>query len=118
MSDEITIPEFGGEMTFKAILAPAMEIAKQGDTEAAQRYIEAYDQHLAEIQPDLDAEGRRSIIMSNLGYYAGYYDDEMRTAVEEVFGAIHPIFGTMRPTPEQAFAMGQAVGEELREGGE
>jgi hypothetical protein len=54
----------------------------------------------------------------NLGYWAGYYDNETRERVERLFRCEHPVFGSIAkngpPTPEQAFAAGVRMGERLR----
>src|SRR5262245_32205857 len=43
----------------------------------------------------------------NLGYWAGYFDNPTRAHVEKVFGAAHPVFGSVRPDPNVAYAAGQ-----------
>lgn len=47
---------------------------------------------------------------SNLGYWAGYYDQGTRLRVEKLFRCKHPVFGAIakdgQPSPEQAFRMG------------
>lgn len=45
----------------------------------------------------------------NLGYFAGYYDQETRLRVERLFECEHPVFGKAidgRPTMQQAFNAG------------
>ena len=58
---------------------------------------------------------------SNLGYFAGYYDSETRARVERLFKCAHPIFGPIaqkgEPSPEEAFKMGQQMGESLKKKG-
>lgn len=39
------------------------------------------------------AEEAHKIILSNLGYMAGYYDRQTSQKVHDLFGANHPIFG-------------------------
>lgn len=51
----------------------------------------------------------------NLGYYAGYYNNETRERVERLFGCAHPIFGAIAedgpPTAEEALAAGRLAAE-------
>lgn len=58
------------------------------------------------------------IAQKNLGYYAGYYDNETRKMVEELFFCEHPMFGSIKEkgdtTPEQAFEIGKKLGEILK----
>lgn len=46
----------------------------------------------------------------NLGYFAGYYDNNTRERVERLFKCAHPIFGKISesgaPTPSEALAAG------------
>jgi len=48
---------------------------------------------------------------ANLGYFAGYYDDETRERVERLFRCSHPVFGSIAvdgpPTPEQCVRAGE-----------
>ena len=63
-------------------------------------------------------EEAEQIERSNLGYFAGYYDNETRERVERLFKCAHPIFGaiatTPPPTPEQALKMGKQMGQETQ----
>jgi hypothetical protein len=50
-------------------------------------------------------------VRSYLGYYAGYYSNEVRERVERLFRCEHPVFGPIAlngpPSPETAFRLGQ-----------
>lgn len=63
-------------------------------------------------------EEAEAIQRKNLGYFAGYYDNETRERVERLFQREQPIFGSIAkngpPTPEQAFEMGMRFGESKR----
>ena len=84
---------------------PAMKITDQAE---ADKYFEACVNHQVSFgqctrQEAIDIE------RSNLGYFAGYYDNETRERVERLFKCQHPIFGPISegsPTPEEAFEMG------------
>lgn len=103
-------PENKETLTYGEVLDPAMEIT---DPQDAQQYLAEYVKH---IQKFLDDDPRddnmtaEEIAKSNLGYYAGYYSDETRKRVEELFTCAHPIFGSIKengsPTPKEAFQMG------------
>ena len=54
------------------------------------------------------------VAKSNLGYFAGYYDEETSKKIYDLFGAAHPVFGMTWPTPEEAFKMGVKLGEKLK----
>ena len=106
-------PENKDSLTIGETLSPAMDITDPLD---AQQYLTDYVTH---IRKHLDEEPRdndmtaEDIAKSNLGYFAGYYNDETRARVEELFTCSHPIFGTIKdngsPTPEQAFKMGEDI---------
>lgn len=59
----------------------------------------------------------RSVILKNLGYYAGYYDDATAQKIYRLYGANHPIVGGhdyhKTVTPEQAVDIGKKLGEKL-----
>lgn len=91
---------------------PAMEIT---DQESADAYFE-------KCVDDCISKGNKSrataesIERSNLGYYAGYYDNETRERVERLFKCSHPVFGSIAkhgpPTAEEAFEAGKRLMEQ------
>lgn len=89
---------------------PAMEMT---DREEALEYFEKCVEHTMAFGSS--REEAIEIEKSNFGYYAGYYDHDIRIRVEELFGSIHPIFGSTKngePTQEGAFKMGQDLTKE------
>ena len=56
-----------------------------------------------------------SIIKTNLGYMAGYYDDDSAKKIHHLFNAVHPIFGTstyhLDMTAKEAFELGKKRGK-------
>lgn len=78
-------------------------------------------EHLKARPQDSRAEAER-IQRENLGYLAGYYDHETRVKLETLFGAVHPIFGSVvkhgEPSPECAFKMVQVYGGLNKKGNE
>lgn len=110
MEHTVFNPENKEILTFGECLQPAMQITEQED---ATQYLEKY---VAYIQKKLDEEPRdddmtaEAIAKANLGYFAGYYDNEVRARVEKLFLCSHPIFGKIEETgpitPEAAFTAG------------
>jgi len=54
------------------------------------------------------------IVASNIGYLSGYYDIPEMKRIQEIFLVVHPVFGSVVPTAEQAFNAGVKIGETLR----
>jgi len=103
-------PENKETLTFGECLGPAMEIT---DLEDAQQYLEEYvkyTQKFLDKEPRDDDMTAEDICKVNLGYYAGYYSNETRKRVEEIFTCSHPVFGSIKnngsPTAERAFQAG------------
>jgi hypothetical protein len=99
---------------------PAMGITDQAEADA---YLAACVEHTQRATPPelgsvMPAPLAEAIERSNLGYFAGYYDNETRERVERLFRCEHPVFGSIAkngpPTPEQALAAGRAFGMAAR----
>lgn len=43
----------------------------------------------------ITVDDARDILRSNLGYFAGYYGDDVRKEIEEMYGAPHPVLGSI-----------------------
>lgn len=67
---------------------------------------------------DKSFEECRAIIVSNLGYWAGYYSEKEAKKVFNLFDSVHPIFGTStyhsELTPEEVLTMGENLGKNSR----
>jgi hypothetical protein len=104
LPDKITIGEkYGPAMTFT-------------DEREAYEYFEVCVEHTMRFgKSRAEAE---EIEKANLGYFAGYYDNETRERVERLFNCAHPFFGAIAengaPTPEEAFEMGRKFGKEQK----
>lgn len=85
---------------------PAMACQTQ---EAADAYFEILVRHSMR-RLDLLRERAEAFERNNLGYYAGYSDNETRARVERLFKCEHPIFGAIArngpPTQTEALAAG------------
>jgi hypothetical protein len=55
----------------------------------------------------------KRLALNNIGYYAGYYDQETRERVELLYGARHPVLGSAlgnQLTSEQIYKIGVDYG--------
>ena len=74
----------------------------------AQEFLTCYILHIANSR-SMSIEEATQIAKSNLGYYAGYYSNNVRKKIEAKFNCVHPIFGHAENpvSNEMAFALGQ-----------
>ena len=95
---------------------PAMEVTSQA---AADSYFQFLVREMM-MEFGKGQDEAKEIVRTNLGYYAGYYDNETRERVERLFGCAHPFFGKLSekgpPTQEEAFRMGMEAGRRIKEG--
>ena len=89
---------------------PAMTIE---DAEDAEQYFQAIVEHNVRFGNHTRDEAV-VIEKQNLGYFAGYYDQETRARVERLFSCVHPIFGLANVTAEDAYALGIGAGTATR----
>lgn len=98
--------------TFGETLGPAMEIADQA---GADDYFDQLVEHyVATAKTPRTREEAAAIVRSNLGYYAGYYSEEVQDRVNKLFKTTHPVFGDKWPTAIEAFEAGQKLAEEMK----
>lgn len=87
---------------------PAMEIKDQA---SADRYFEELVKHSMQFFGTKREEAEK-VERHNLGYFAGYFDNETRERVERLFKCAHPILGPIAKTgpltADQAFNAGKA----------
>lgn len=93
LPDRLTIGECYG---------PAMSIKTR---EEAKSYFDRLVERHIRVTGN-DRAKAEIIERSNLGYYAGYYDRETMTRVNDLFDTQHPIFGKEPPSPERALQAG------------
>lgn len=110
-------PDNKKNLTVGECLSPAMEIV---DPEVAKQYLKDYISYLESNHAWTTEESNRiligdftyweSVAKRNIGYYAGYYDDETRKRVEKLFDCEHPLFGKIAemgtPTTDEAYQCG------------
>jgi hypothetical protein len=107
------------DVTIGELYDPAMKITGQAEADA---YFERLVEHNMRFDEDGEPKTREraeAIERSNLGYYAGYCGGDTRARVERLFRCAHPIFGSIaergRPSSEEAFEIGQRIGELQRD---
>jgi hypothetical protein len=91
---------------------PAIFIKNKAD--AVVYFEELVEYHLQEEGLTIDEKEVRRNIKDSLGYFAGYYDDETRLRVEELFECAHPMFGKAKdgtPSIEEALKKGMDFAE-------
>ena len=106
--------DFNGK-TFGEIFNKALELAKENKNEA-QVYFTEYVQHILNVNDKVNTiEEAEQIAKHNLGYFAGYYNQEVCDIIYETYQCSHPIFGDkpFSVSPEEAFQKGLERGREL-----
>jgi len=85
---------------------PAMKITDQAEAAA---YFERCVEHIMRVA-GVSRDKAVEIEKVNLGYWAGYFDNETRARVEKLFRCAHPIFGAIAergpPSPAECVAAG------------
>lgn len=88
----------------------AMEFTDQAEADAYFEILVEHSMRCGLSRPEAETLERR-----NLGYFAGYYSNEVRERVERLFRCEHPFFGSIAkngpPTCEQALAAGKKLAE-------
>lgn len=77
---------------------PAMKIKDQAEADA---YFEMLVKQTMSF--GTTREKAEEIERSNLGYWAGYYDNETRERVERLFKCTHPVFGSIAENGPPSF---------------
>ncbi len=90
---------FPRSSTWGQLFDPAMKVTTQ---EEADEYLELLVQYY--MLHEYNREEAESVARSNLGYWTGYYDAETAQRVFTLFKCTHSVFGTYRPTPQEAFS--------------
>lgn len=99
--------------TMGEIFDEALHIIELDDPLLFTEFIDDYGTYLESQHAEEDG---RHLARQNLGYMAGYYDQETARKVYAAFECEHPIFGTEFPTPEEAFEKGKEWGEAIKRG--
>lgn len=90
--------------TMREIISIVLDIARRENEMEAAEFLDDYGTF---IERQSGSEDGRDVARSNIGYMMGYYGDEDRKVVYDLFECAHPIFGRTTPTSEEAFEAGK-----------
>ena len=97
--------------TFGEVFNLALKLAKENKTEA----IEWFKEYVKCIMQEsgVNWDEAVSVAKSNLGYFAGYYSQDVCDIIYETYQCSHPIFGDkpFSVSPEEAFNKGLELGK-------
>ena len=103
------------ELTYSEIFEPTLRIKTKAE---AGQYLSDYINWMIARDSKLSLEEATKIAKDNLGYYAGYYSNKVRTKTEKLFDCEHPVFGSIKkngiPTAEEAFRLGMEMAKKNR----
>lgn len=109
-------PENKEILTYGECLRPAMSITDQEDADQYLKDYISYQQRWLDKEPRINTITAEQMCKINLGYYAGYYNNETRERVERLFCCTHPIFGGIKnngsPSAEEALAAGKSAAQQ------
>jgi hypothetical protein len=77
--------------------------------EQAVAFVDSEAKRLCEEEERTDYANVRGIVLSNIGYFSGYYEPKRMAEIQQLFNTSHPIFGRYAPTPDEAFEAGTKV---------
>ena len=97
-------------------LEEIMNLARAKDfTKAdAEAIVKAQVEEMATVL-HYDPDEARKIVLSNIGYYCGYYPAELADKVYEMFDTEHPILGKNHPPAEEILRIGMEWGRRSKE---
>lgn len=105
-----------GVHTIGDLISAVMKIDNKTD---AALFYRGYLEWLNNLPPGVDKSEiltPEQVAKSNIGWCFGEgMSDKMIEMWNKVTGATHPVFGTMTPTPEEAFQAGMKLGEKKRQ---
>ena len=81
--------------TIGQVFDKALFIAKNHPDEVID-FFEEYVNHIRECNIGVNKQKAIELAKANFGYMAGYFDKKTREIIEETYGAIHPIFGSVK----------------------
>lgn len=95
--------------TWGSFLSSAMEV---GSPDAADEKFELLVSYVMK-NSTLERVQAEARTREALGYYAGYYSEEVRERVERLYHCTHPILGPVSKkwTPDEIFKKGMEMGE-------
>lgn len=93
--------------TIEELYGPAVKLAMEDSPDAKEYFDALVDQLLKD--ESINRQDAVEIVKSNIGYYAGYFSNEARQKVWDVYGSSHPIFGNEFPSAKHAFEIGMRI---------
>jgi hypothetical protein len=102
----------------KATLGDEMDIITAAETEeeANQIVSSMVTSYMAQNKDLETPKQARKVVLSNIGYCAGYYSPEEGARIHRIYHASHPFFGDFNnhyPTPKEAFEAGVKASETI-----
>lgn len=82
-------PQNKKQLTYGECLNPAMHITEQADADQYFKDYVAYIQEALNREPRTDGVTATEIARTNLGYWSGYYDEEIHERVGNAFFGVH-----------------------------
>lgn len=87
--------------TIEKVYEPVAKVTTQAEAdEQLERIIQLM------IEEGTSRRRAKKIAKKNIGYWAGYHDEETAKRIWRLFRTEHPIFGKRWPKPEEAFHLG------------
>ena len=81
-----------------------------GTKEKARALVDAETARICAAETGRRPAEVKKILLSNIGYMAGYKDQTTADRIYELFDTEHPFFGRRHPTAEEAFVRGRLWG--------
>jgi len=100
--------------TIREVFDEALRLAKT-DKDEAQDFFYQYVNHISFVNK-YSWDKSIEIAKSNLGYFAGYYNQEVCDIIYKTYQCSHPIFGNkpFSVNPEEAYRKGLEIGSKLK----
>jgi hypothetical protein len=84
------------------VMEAVAAIANQGDKKEADDFLREYLKETPHAR-------------SNIGYGAGYYNEQTFYKIIQLFEVSHPVFGKTLPKADEAFSMGLKMGKQMKD---
>lgn len=81
--------------TIGQVFDKALDIAKNHKDEIYDFFTE-YVRHIMECNTGINKQVAIARAKANFGYFSGYFDKKTQEIIEDAYGAIHPIFGSVK----------------------
>ena len=103
--------------TMEDVFNKALELAKSENAGECAEFLECYATYIRNETPTEfpTLELAYQCAKGNLGYFAGYYNNEIYELINKTYGAVHPIFrcNPFEVSPEDAYRKGLEIGSKI-----